>query len=126
MNIKLYRAKLRTGNITRDEIISDYKGDVTEKQIKEWMQVYKSIDDKEIIVADIREDRYTLISWFDEDVELFRDFIYQAEQDDWFGTYIDDREGFLKDWEDEVYEPSGSLSFNKNDVEIIEELSPKE
>lgn len=118
-----FEAKLKTGNITRDYIISDFYGDVTEKQIKEWLDVYKLIDGKKIIVADIRKERYTLISWMDEDVEAFRDFIYQAEQDDWFGNYIDDREGFLKDWEDGTYEPSGSLGFHKNNVEIIKKIN---
>lgn len=122
MRMELYKAKLITGSKTRDEIISDFEGDVDEKEIKEWLQVYKMIDGKEIVVADIRDDRYTLIAWVDEDVEAYRDFVYQAEQDDMFGIYINEREGFLKDWEDGIYEPIASLSFNKTDVEIIEKV----
>lgn len=125
MKFKLFKAKLCTGGKTADDIISEHEGDVTEKEIQEWIKAYNLIDGKEIIVADIRDDRYTFFSWLDEDDAAFRDFIYQAEQDDFFGTYLDDREEFLKDWKEGRYEPTGSLGFDKNDVEIIEELKSK-
>ncbi|GIN97843.1 hypothetical protein J6TS1_37130 [Siminovitchia terrae] len=54
----------------------------------------------------------------DEDDEKVRDFIYQAEQDEMFGTYIDQRDEFLRDWESEEYSPTGSLVFKEEDVEV--------
>lgn len=125
MKIKLLKAKLRTGGKTQDQIASDYEDDITEKEIQDWIKAYNLIDRKEIIVADIRKDRFTLISWLDEDDETFREFIYQAEQDDLFGAYTNAREKFLRDWKDGVYEPGGSLGFDENDVEIMEELEKK-
>lgn len=122
MKFKLFKAKLRTGGKTKDQIISDFEGEVTEKEIRDWKYVFNLIDGKEIIVVEVFKGRFTLVSWLDEDDSAFRDFIYQAEQDDMFGTYIDDREEFLNDWKDGRYEPTGSLGFDKNDVEIIEEL----
>lgn len=126
MKFKLFKAKLCTGGKTADDIISDFEGDVSEEEIRDWQHALNLIDGKEIIVTKILKDRYTLVSWMDEDDEAFRDYIYQAEQDDMFGTYIDDREEFLKDWKNEVYEPTGSLGFDKKDVEIIEELKKQE
>lgn len=121
--MEILKAKLRTGGKTRDQIISEFEGDINEEEIKAWQHAYNLIDGKEIVVAQLFKDRYTPVSWLVEDDAAFRDFIYQVEQDDWFGTYGNERQEFLKDWENEEYEPSGSLSFCKDDVEIIKRIT---
>lgn len=124
MKLKTFKARLCTAGKTQEQIKNDYEGDVTEKQIKDLQRAFDLIDGKEVAVIQFStsKDRYTLAGWSEKDDSAIRDFIYQAEQDDMFGNYIDDREQFLKDWEDETYEPMGSLGFDKSDVEIIEEM----
>ncbi|GIN89878.1 hypothetical protein J22TS1_09290 [Siminovitchia terrae] len=39
-------------------------------------------------------------------------------EDEMFGTYIDQRDEFLRDWESEEYSPTGSLVFKEEDVEV--------
>src|SRR5690625_2349543 len=103
MGLKLFKAKLCTSGRTKEQIKKDYGGDITEKEIIDWQHALDLIDNKEVIVAEAWKGRYTLISWFKKDDSAFIEFVYQAEQDQMFGTYIDDREQFLKDWKNEVY-----------------------
>lgn len=68
-------------------------------------------------------DGYCLVAWDKKDDMKMRDFIYQIEQDPFFGTYVNEHEEFLKDWESKEYEPCASFTFETKDVEIIEKLS---
>ena len=42
------------------------------------------------------------------------------EQDSMFGLYIDDREQFDKDWDNNDYEPDGCHYLETENVEILE------
>jgi hypothetical protein len=50
--------------------------------------------------------------------------IKQSKNLVWY--YVEDCEEFLKDWNSGEYEPAGSLVFNSEDIEIIQELLRKE
>lgn len=52
----------------------------------------------------------------DKDKELH----YMIEQDSMIGTYIDDREGFDKAWDNEEYEPDGGIYLKPEEVELLE------
>ena len=45
-----------------------------------------------------------------ENEEIFKEYVWLLEQDPLFGTYIDDRESFDKDWESDDYSPSGVIT----------------
>lgn len=127
MKFTLYKARLNTAGKTPEQIKADYEGGIgplpNDEEVQNWIKVYDSLSGTEIIVMNSPfSDNFTPVSWDEKDDEKFRDFVYQAEQDPYFGTYVNEREEFLKDWESEDYSPSGSLVFDAADVEIIEEL----
>lgn len=126
--IKLYRAKLHTGGKTPEQIKSSFDGpEPSEEEIKNWTKAYDLADGLEVIVTrSWTGSDYSLIAWDEKDDENIREFIYQVEQDGMFGTYVDEREEFIKDWESGEYSPAGSLVFDEKDVEIIEELKTKD
>ncbi len=45
-----------------------------------------------------------------ENEEVFKEYVWSLEQDPLFGTYIDDRESFDKDWESGDYSPCGVIT----------------
>ena len=45
-----------------------------------------------------------------ENDDVFKEYVWLLEQDPVFGTYIDDRESFDKDWENGDYSPDGVLT----------------
>lgn len=55
-----------------------------------------------------------------EDDEQGKNAVYLMEQDSMFGQYIDDRARFDRDYDSGDYSPAGSITFHKDDVEIIE------
>lgn len=122
--MKLYKAKLQTGRKTPEQIKKDFEGYTpSEEEIKGWIKAYDLIDGIEVVVMKSwTGNGYTLAFWQDEDDAKIRDYIYQIEQDEMFGTYNDQRDEFLRDWDSDEYSPTGSFVFNEEDVEIIEEL----
>ncbi|MEH6941494.1 hypothetical protein [Bacillus sp. JJ722] len=127
MILRLYRAKLNTGGKTVEELKAKWDdSEMTTDEIETWIKAYNLIDGLEVIVVEgIGDDSYSLIGWNEEDAEKIRDYTYLAEQDPVFGSYIDDHEEFIKDWDSDDYSPSGSLCFDEDDLEIIERLKGK-
>jgi hypothetical protein len=124
MALKLFKAKLKTGGKTPEEIkIMFDDPTLSYEEIQRWKRAYDLLNGIEVCVMNSwTGSGFSLVSWNQEDDETMKEFIYLVEQDPAFGTYIDDYEEFIKDWEAEEYEPSGSLGFDTKDVEIIEEL----
>ena len=52
-----------------------------------------------------------------------KEFLWFMEQDPMFGQYVDDREGFDRDWENGDYSTDGSISILNGYVEIVRELN---
>ena len=48
-----------------------------------------------------------------ENDAVFKEFIWLMEQDPLFGVYIDDREAFDKDWDNNEYSPDGVVTIPK-------------
>lgn len=131
MKFKLYKARLKTNGKTPEQIKADYEGGIgsapSEEEIQNWIKVYEVISGIELVVMkSLISDGYVPVSYDKEDDWKIRDFVYQAEQDLYFGTYINERDEFLVDWESGEYSPMGSLTFSIDEVEIIEELKEKE
>ena len=55
-----------------------------------------------------------------ENDAVFKEYIWLMEQDPLFGAYIDDREAFDKDWDNDEYSPDGVVTIPK---EFIKEWS---
>ncbi|WP_060668234.1 hypothetical protein [Oceanobacillus caeni] len=129
MEIKLYKARLKTANKTDDQVKTAFEdgiGEVTQEDIDLYRESMNLVDGQEVIVTDgllSPDGYYTLVSWQEKDDNVWREFVYIQEQDPYFGTYADEREEFLADWESGDYSPSGSLTFSKDDVEILETLN---
>lgn len=125
MGLTLYRAKLKTAGKTAEQILASYDGPKpNEEEVGSWIKVFNDLDGLEVVVIEsFTGTDYTLASWDLADDEKFMEFVYLAEQDPFFGTYVDEREEFIKDWKSGEYEPQGSLVFAKDDVLILEKLS---
>lgn len=123
-----FKARLKTGGKTPEQILADYEGpgQIGKKpdanEVEALIKAFNGIDGIELIVMKSFNGNYVPASWKNEDDEKMMEFVYQAEQDPFFGTYIDEREEFIKDWKSDEYEPAGTLVFDSEDVEIIEEL----
>lgn len=124
---KLFKAKLKTAGKTPEELLKEYDGPKpSDEFIQNMIKANDSIDGLEVVLMDhwSGED-YSMVAWQEKDNDVFRDFIYQSEQDEFFGSYVDDREEFLKDWDSGDYSPMGSLTFGTYEVEILGELEGK-
>lgn len=124
MAINLYKAKLHTSGKTPEQIKNFFDGlEPSEEEIQKWIEVYDLVNGLEVVVMKSwAGSGYSIVGWQDEDDENFKEFVYMVEQDDMYGTYVNEREEFLKDWDSEEYSPNHSLVFQDEDVEIIEEL----
>jgi hypothetical protein len=131
VKFNFYKARLKTGGKTPEQIKADYDGGLgsapSEEEVQNWIKAYDLISGIELIVMKHPiSDGYVPVSYDEEDDCKIRDFVYQAEQDPYFGTYINERDEFLEDWKSGDYSPMGSLTFSSDDVEIIEELKKEE
>lgn len=127
--MKLYKVKLTTANKTDEQIKARYDDEVSKEEIEQFKKALSIVNELEINVMKRSYNgvpSYVLIGWEEKDDHIMRDFVYEMEQDPMFGSYVDDRESFLQDWENEEYEPTGSLSFESEDLEIVEELKKAE
>lgn len=129
---KMFKAILKTAGKTPEDIKKMYDGSVgpepSEEEIQGYIDVYNKLDGLEVVVYDrghLGVADYGLYVWQKEDDERIRELFYQAEQDPYFGTYVNERDEFIKDWEAEEYEFGPSPTFSADDVEIIEEIPLK-
>ncbi|MED3575799.1 hypothetical protein [Cytobacillus praedii] len=127
--MQLYKAKLKTGGKTPEQILATYEGPdqigpkPDDKEVQAWIKVFNDLDGIEVLVLkSFTGEDWALASWMADDDEKVMEFVYLAEQDPYFGSYVDERKEFINDWKSEEYEPAGALVFAVTDVEIIEEL----
>lgn len=124
--MKLFEAILHTGNRTRENIKEQSKrenwiGQLKEEDINNILESGKHFDGVRVAVMEsfYSKEQYALGFWNPEDDEKVKEAIYLLEQDEYFGTYVNDREGFDTVWAAGEYEPIGTLNFDKEEVEII-------
>lgn len=127
MNIKPIKVLLHTAGKTDEEILR-WGGAITAEDIPRMRAILEAWDGIEVIVDEppINEQiqQYALIGWDEQDCEIdgrVKEVIYLMEQDPMFGTYVDERERFELDWSEKRYEPAGSIVFEPEVIEILEE-----
>lgn len=125
--MKLYKLRFQTADKTADDIKKDYRSNPPNDEMCEKLaEAYRNLTGAEFLGAswEYSPDTYSLYNHLNEESHLkLKEFLYLQEQDEYFGNYINDRERFDEDWDADHYEPSGALHFNKNDFEVIEQLS---
>lgn len=122
--VVLYRAILHTDGFTVDEKEAEEKK-LTEEELKVITDYMAAWDGVRVTVSNMVPGEYSVVGWPPEEEEKVKNAIYCMEQDRVFGMYIDDPEGFTKDWEAGTWEPSGSIVFSPAMVEILGELEAK-
>ena len=124
----LYRVRLKTGNKTAESIRSqaqqdNWIGELSDNDIANVIDYNNYFDGLEVIVADaIGGTGYTLITWDKSVDEKVKEALYIMEQDEYFGSYLNDRTGFDKVWADGEYEAPGSIEFTADEVDILEQI----
>lgn len=120
---KLYKAILHTAGF---KIEMDGNGSNHTEEEKEIAEKYMAAwDGVHVTVSNFVPGEYSVVGWPPEEDEKVKNAIYLMEQDPVFGMYADDRERFDADWAAGTWEPSGSIIFSPQMVEIIGELKPK-
>ena len=122
--VTLYRAILHTDGFTVDEKEAAEKN-LTEEELKVITDYMAAWDGVKVTVSALVVGEFSVVGWPPEEEEKVKNAIYCMEQDRVFGMYIDDPEGFAKDWEEGTWEPSGSIVFPPGMVEILGELEAK-
>lgn len=122
--IKLYRAILHTDGFSVDEKDAKEKK-LSEEELKVITDYMAAWDGVKVTVSALVLGEFSVVGWPPEEEEKVKNAIYRMEQDRVFGMYIDDPEGFAKDWEAGTWEPSGSIVFPPDMVEILGELEAK-
>lgn len=121
--MQLYRLRFNTESKSADDIKKNYDFSQPPVETLEMIaEAYRNLNGTEVVGAvwDYSPNNYSLYGWNDKDDEKFKEFIYLMEQDDLFGSYINDREQFEDDWKNGDYEPVAALHFDKSDFEVIE------
>lgn len=130
--MKYYEAILHTGSRSRENILQQAKeekwiGPLSEYDISNMIESGKCFDGARVtVIEDTFGSGYSLIFWNPEDDEKIKNAFYYMEQDPFFGTYINDREGFEATWAAGEYEPGACIGFSKDEVEIIGPLQRRE
>lgn len=122
------RVILKTGGKSIEKIVEDSIGDPQQMNLsKEEAEIVKAYLDRfNDCRVDLNGDGY-LEGW-DEDFfneGRIKEAFYLLEQDPMFGTYVDDREGFDRDWAEGEYQPDAGIRFRECDY-IIDTETPKE
>lgn len=129
MNMQLYRLQFKTAHKTAEDVKKEYSFDPpSPERLGQIAEAYRGLDGVEVIGAawEYSPESYSIYDWSDNADDKMKEFIYMQEQDEFFGSYINERERFDADWASKEYEPSGAMHFNKTDFEVIELLKSVE
>ena len=123
--VVLYRAILHTEGFKVDEKeaaeLEYTEGEL--KVIKEYMAAWDGV---KVTVSNLMPGEYSVVGWPPEEDEKVKNAIFLMEHPALgFGIYGNDRERFDADWEAGTWEPSGSIVFSPEMVEILGELGGK-
>ncbi|WP_052087964.1 hypothetical protein [Paenibacillus wynnii] len=127
--MEIYKLRFNTASKNADEIKANYDPSPPSTEVLEKMaEAFRNLNDTEVIGAvwPYSPHSYSLYAWDDKDDEKFKELIYWIEQDDFFGSYIDDRNRFDADWKNGDYEPAAALHFDKSDFIVIEKIERDE
>lgn len=122
--MKVYKAVLHTGGKT-DEQIKVFCGmSVSQEEIDLMRKTYDAFDGLECFVTDspFNDGGYSYLGRATkEQADKEKEAVYLMEQDALFGSYVDERDNFDRDWDAGNYDFQGVWTFLKEDVEILAE-----
>lgn len=95
--------------------------DPKETDYELWKSIAEYIDGEAALVVDHYVDDGTFTFLCLKDADKDKEYAYMREQDSMMGCYIDDRDRFDADWENEEYEPDGLFILSAENV-ITSEL----
>ena len=123
--MKIKKALLDTGFVTEEWIRKENKEwQLTQEDIERMLKMNSLLNGQ---VAILNTKTFGLYGedcpiYGLENEEVFKEFVWLSEQDPVFGAYIDDRETFDKDWDNDEYDPAGVMTIPKEFIkEWIEE-----
>ena len=110
--MKIKEARLKTLNM-----FDKFKEDQDDSL---WAGIEKLMDGEVALVIKSSMDngQYVFLGLKDEGKD--KELHYMIEQDSMIGVYVDDREGFDRDWDSGEYEPDGCIYLNPENVELLE------
>lgn len=97
-------------------MFNDIPPDDPDYPLWEKIIAYMEGENALVIRSAINDGSYVFLGL--QDKEKDKELHYLFEQDSMFGTYIDDREAFDKDWDSGDYEPDGCHYINPENVEL--------
>ncbi len=117
---------LRTGGKTVESIIKLSQEDpqqmnLTEEDAKIVKAYLDEFDGAEVVLTD-EGPHHFIIGWAGDrqTTQKVKNAIYLMHQDPMFGRYINDREAFEHDWDEEEV-GAESISFRENEFEVLDE-----
>lgn len=122
-----YEAILRTGIRTKDFLLSWAKEEnwttLPETEYQRRINLGKAFNGlRAVITEEILGKEFALCYIHPEDREKAKEAYYIAEQAPYFGSYINKRKEFERDWAAGIYEPDYTIKFHRKEVNIIEKL----
>jgi hypothetical protein len=85
-----------------------------------WKTIAEYMDGETACVVDHYKKDGTFTYLCLKNAEKNKELAYMMEQDGMMGCYIDDRDRFNEDWDNEEYEPDGLFILSKENVVMIE------
>ena len=119
-----YEAILRTGIRTKDFLLSWAKEEnwtaLPETEYQRRINLGKALNSlRAVITEELLGKEFCLCYIHPEDREKAKEAYYIAEQAPYFGSYIDKRKEFERDWKAGTYEPDYSIKLHRKEVRII-------
>lgn len=119
-----YEAILRTGIRTKDFLLSWAKEEnwttLPESEYQRRINLGKAFNGlRAVITEEILGKEFALCYIHPEDREKAKEGYYIAEQAPYFGSYINKRKEFERDWAAGTYEPDYSIKLHHKEVQII-------
>ncbi len=126
MNLTLWRGILEPVSAAENNKISKQRGCVvlndekSDRLYEEAMDIVRGIE-MDFASADNGK-TFCIANYKDEDREKIKKFFYTMEQDEMFGTYINEWDRFNEDWDADKYEPEGCIVFSRQDIKNLEKV----
>lgn len=122
-----YEAILRTGIRSKDFLLSWAKEEnwtaLPETEYQRRIDLGKAFDGlRAVITEEILGKEFALSYIHPEDREKAKEGYYIAEQAPYFGSYINKRKEFERDWEAGNYEPDYTIKLHRKEVQIIRKI----
>ncbi|WOO34931.1 hypothetical protein R2R35_14110 [Anaerocolumna sp. AGMB13020] len=119
-----YEAILRTGIRSKDFLLSwaaeENLTALPEAEYQRRINLGKSLHGlRAVITEELLGKEFCLCYIHPEDKEKAKEAYYIAEQAPYFGSYINNRKDFERDWAAGTYEPDYTIKLHRKEVQII-------